>query len=200
MDEKIVIPMREEYAKLLAEIASLDERAREVVKLVQLLALSRIRLGEAAWVVWREVDFAKGQFTVWGGEIGTKKGEMRIVPLFPRLRGFLEEIRLDGADAGGNRIVGIDSSKSGILSACAAGGLPRLTHHSLRHFFVSNAIEMEGDFKTIAAWIGHKDRGLLAAKTNGDLREHTPRKWHSYFGNSGGRGASFDSSPPKSSA
>jgi len=28
------------------------------------------------------------------------------------------------------------------------------THHSLRHYVVSNAIEAGVDFKTIAAWVG----------------------------------------------
>lgn len=170
VDKKIVIPTREEYAKLLEEIAKLDERAREAAKLVQLLALSGMRLGEATRIVWQEVDFAKGQFTVSGGEVGTKNSETRIVPLFPTLQRFLEEIRPDGADTGQERIVRIDSSKSAIQSACAAGGLPRFTHHSLRHYFVSNAIEVGVDFKTIAAWIGHKDGGMLVAKQYGHLR------------------------------
>jgi len=38
-------------------------------------------------------------------------------------------------------------------------------------FFVSNAIEAGVDFKTIAAWVGHKDGGLLVAKTYGHLRD-----------------------------
>jgi hypothetical protein len=36
---------------------------------------------------------------------------------------------------------------------------------------VSNAIEAGVDFKTIAAWVGHKDGGLLVAKTYGHLRD-----------------------------
>ena len=41
----------------------------------------------------------------------------------------------------------------------------------MRHYFVSNAIEAGVDFKTIAAWVGHKDGGLLVAKTYGHLRD-----------------------------
>ena len=36
---------------------------------------------------------------------------------------------------------------------------------------MSNAIEKGIDFKTIANWIGHKDGGLLVAKTYGHLRD-----------------------------
>jgi integrase len=56
-------------------------------------------------------------------------------------------------------------------SACKKAGLPEFHHHSLRHFFVSNAIEQGVDFKTIAAWVGHKDGGMLVAKTYGHLRD-----------------------------
>jgi hypothetical protein len=41
----------------------------------------------------------------------------------------------------------------------------------MRHYFVSNAIEKNIDFKVIAARIGHKDGGLLVAKTYGRLRD-----------------------------
>lgn len=152
------------------EIDEIDERARDSAKRVQLLAVSGMRIGEATRIVWREVDFEKGQFTVSGGEFGTKNRETRNVPLFPRLRRFLEEGRPEGEGYGQERIVGIASTKSAMESACKAGELPRFTHHSLRHFFVSNAIDVGVDFKTIAAWIGHKDGGMLVAKKYGHLR------------------------------
>lgn len=170
VDKEIVIPTREEYTKLLEEIGKLDERARESAKLVQLLALSGMRLGEATRIVWREVDFERGQFTVSGGEVGTKNSETRIVPLFPSLRRLLKETRPEGTGFEQEQIVGIASTKSAMESACKAGNLPRFTHHSLRHFYVSNAIEVGVDFKTIAAWIGHKDGGILVAKRYGHLR------------------------------
>jgi integrase len=56
-------------------------------------------------------------------------------------------------------------------SACKNAGLPHFTHHHMRHFFCSNAIEAGIDFKAIAAWLGHKDGGLLVAKTYGHLRD-----------------------------
>lgn len=170
IDKKITIPTREEYEKLLEAIEKLDPRARVSKILIQLLALSGMRLGEATRIVWREVDFVKGQFTVSGGDVGTKNGETRIVPLFPRLRGFLEDLQKNDHAQATERIVPIDSTKTALQSACAEAGLPHFTHHSLRHYFVSNAIEVGVDFKTIAAWIGHKDGGMLVAKTYGHLR------------------------------
>ena len=44
----------------------------------------------------------------------------------------------------------------------------------MRHFFCSNAIEAGIDFKVIAEWLGHKDGGILVARTYGHLRaEHS---------------------------
>ncbi|MGE9291207.1 MAG: hypothetical protein ACQKBT_09470, partial [Puniceicoccales bacterium] len=92
-------------------------------------------------IVWKEVDFSNGRFTVSGGDVGTKNHEVRIVPLFPRLREFLETLHEKKNPEGGERIVGIESAKKALISACKSEGLPHFTHHCMRHYFVSNAIE-----------------------------------------------------------
>lgn len=167
----IVIPTHEEFDKLLKGIKRLDGRANEAYNLVQLLAYSGMRLGEAIHIEWHEVDFKHNRFTVSGGEVGTKNREVRMVPLFPKLKDFLLKLK-DSKDADErSRIISIESAKKAIIAACKAEGLPHFTHHCLRHYFVSNAIEKGIDFKTIAAWVGHKDGGLLVAKTYGHLRD-----------------------------
>jgi integrase len=61
-----------------------------------------------------------------------------------------------------------------ILRACKRLGLPPFGHHTMRHFFCSNAIEAGCDFKVISGWLGHKDGGILVAMTYGHLRgEHS---------------------------
>jgi site-specific recombinase XerD len=73
-----------------------------------------------------------------------------------------------------DRIFGFKDIRQALASACRRAGLPRFGHHALRHFFCSNAIEAGVDFKAIAGWLGHKDGGVLAAKTYGHLRnEHS---------------------------
>ena len=72
------------------------------------------------------------------------------------------------------RIFGLDSAKKAIITACRKAGLPHYGHHTMRHFFCSNAIEAGIDFKVIAGWLGHKDGGVLVARTYGHLRnEHS---------------------------
>jgi len=71
-----------------------------------------------------------------------------------------------------HRVMTIHECHNSIVRACRRLKLPHMfTHHSLRHFFCSNAIEAGIDFKAIAGWLGHKDGGILVAKTYGHLRE-----------------------------
>ncbi len=172
VDKPILIPSVSEFVTLLVTLEKLDQRARNAIPLVKLLAYSGMRLGEATHIIWREVDFERNSFTVSGGEVGTKNHLVRVVPLFPTLAAFLQELhQAQSCPDSSARIIPIESAKKAIGTACTLAKLPHFTHHCLRHYFVSNAIEKGVDFKTIAAWIGHKDGGLLVAKTYGHLRD-----------------------------
>lgn len=50
-----------------------------------------------------------------------------------------------------------------------AAGLPWVGFHDLRHFFCSACVMAGIDFMTIAAWLGHKDGGILVGKVYGHL-------------------------------
>lgn len=139
--------------------------------LVELLAYSGMRIAEAVNLTWADVDFDRGVFTVTGGEGGTKNHEDRTVPLFPALRELLQRIRGDRSPAPTDRVIPIITAKKAMNTACERAKLPHFHHHALRHYFVSNAIEAGVDFKVIANWVGHKDGGLLVAKTYGHLRD-----------------------------
>jgi len=168
---QILIPSKDQFRQVVEHMRQQDSRSWPAADLAELLAYSGMRLAEATSIRWREVYAELQQFVVTGGEAGTKNREVRTVPLFPAMRDFLERLRGELRPAPGDKIARIDSAKRSMASACERLGFPRFTHHSLRHYFVSNAIEAGVDFKTIAAWIGHKDGGLLVAKTYGHLRD-----------------------------
>ena len=152
-------------------LLGLDPWARESYPLVKLLATSGMRLSEATNIKWGAIDFERDHFVVSGGEVGTKNRQIRTVPLFPAMRKFLEStFDLDEVPRD-EYLFKFMSAIAALDTASRIAGLPRFTHHCLRPFFVSNAIEKGIDFKTIANWIGHKDGGLLVAKTYGHLRD-----------------------------
>ena len=170
---KVIIPTKAQFKTLLATLRQSDVRYHEAADLCELLAYSGCRLGEATSMTWGDVNFELKQFTVTGGEFGTKNHEARTLPLFPALEEFLVRVRplMPEPVQPSDRIVQIDNAKKAITSACQTAKLPHFHHHCLRHFFCSNAIEAGIDFKTIAGWLGHKDGGLLVAKTYGHLRD-----------------------------
>jgi Phage integrase family len=43
--------------------------------------------------------------------------------------------------------------------------MKRITHHDLRHLFVTICIESGVDIPTVSRWLGHKDTGPLCMKT-----------------------------------
>lgn len=169
--KELIIPSVQQFQTLVQTLRNEDKRSWPAANLVELLAYSGMRLGEATSILWEHVDFEKKKFTVTGGIRGTKNMETRVVPMFPALEKFLLRLWDQGVVSTQDRISKVSNSKVAIAKACKASGLPHFNHHSMRHFFVSNAIEVGVDFKTIAAWVGHKDGGILVAQTYGHLRD-----------------------------
>ena len=57
--------------------------------------------------------------------------------------------------------------------AKAASGLSGVGFHDLRHQFISMCVMSGIDYMTLAAWVGHKDGGVLIGKVYGHLaNEH----------------------------
>jgi site-specific recombinase XerD len=60
--------------------------------------------------------------------------------------------------------------------AAERAGMTRITHHGLRHLFVTKLIESGVDIPTAARLAGHKDGGALAMRVYGHLRDDHARR------------------------
>lgn len=172
---KTIIPTKSQFQTLLKEMRSSasQKKGQEAAAFVEFLAYSGCRLNEAVPATWADINWERGTFLITGGEKGPKNSEEREVPMFPPLERLLKSLQTPDCDPS-TSLFKIASAKKAISSACERASLPHFTHHHFRHFFCSNAIEAGVDFKTIAEWLGHKDGGVLVAKTYGHLRaEHS---------------------------
>ena len=57
-----------------------------------------------------------------------------------------------------------------------AAQMPWVGFHDFRHFFASQCVMAGIDFKTIAAWLGHQDGGILVGKVYGHLSDDHKRR------------------------
>lgn len=166
---RITVPTREQFHALLTELRR-DYRARGAGDLVEFLAASGCRLGEAVNIRWRDVDFQRGTLTI-GADGETKNGEARTIPLFPPLRVFLETLRARTPDAAPDtRLLPIKSAKVALTNCCRRLGMPVFSHHKMRHYFATNCIEANIPPHIVAHWLGHKDGGQLVCRCYGHLR------------------------------
>ncbi|MCB1204400.1 MAG: site-specific integrase [Verrucomicrobiae bacterium] len=176
-DLSLTLPNREQFALWVAEIRKSRSRwADDAADLVEFLAYSGLRIGEAEHVLWRHCDFTKGELIVLGDPVtGTKNRKTRRVPMIPALRALLERLRKERpkehADA---HVLRVHSAKDSMDRAADTLKLSRITHHDLRHLFATTCIESGVDIPTVSKWLGHQDGGALAMKVYGHLRnEHS---------------------------
>lgn len=147
-----------------------------VADLVEFLAYGGMRIhSEAVWVVWEDIDWQRKQIIVRGDpETGTKNSEIRRVPMLPDMEVLLTRLKDEPGTVAAGRILQVRECKQALARACKEIGIPKLTHHDLRHLFATRCIESGVDIPTVSRWLGHKDGGALAMKTYGHLRnEHS---------------------------
>ena len=89
--KRLELPSREEFLRFVEEIRTAGARqSKDCANLVRFLAYSGVRIGEAKFVTWADVNFARRQLHVRGDPVtATKNGETRYVPMIPDLEQML---------------------------------------------------------------------------------------------------------------
>jgi integrase len=144
--------------------------------LVEFLAFGGMRIySEALWVTWEDVDWQRKEIIVRGNpHTGTKNSEIRRVPILPDMEALLLRLKDKSSGIAAGRIMDVGKCNEALARACKEIGIPKITHHDLRHLFATRCIESGVDIPTVSRWLGHKDGGALAMKTYGHLRnEHS---------------------------
>jgi integrase len=174
---KVVIPTREQFVKLVEQIRRSDGRADSQRKskagadLVEFLAFSGARIGEARVSAWEDVKFENNMIWLHGTK---SEDSNRQIPMPAALREFLLRLKNESAEPPQGKIFKTDSAKKCLATACEKLTFPKFTHHDFRHFFATTCIESGVDIPTVSRWLGHGDGGALAMRVYGHLQvEHS---------------------------
>ena len=161
-----------------------EKNGDQLADYLRFLAFSGAREKEALRIKWADVDFDRDRVTI-GADRLTKNWESRTVEFNPQLGALLREMHerrapdcswLFPSPQRGARDEHAKSFRESLKIARKAAGLQWIGFHDLRHYFCSVCVMAGIDFMTIAAWLGHKDGGILIGKVYGHLLdEHRQR-------------------------
>jgi len=168
------LPSRTQFQALVQSVRAVNKRfSNGAADLIEFLAYGGYRKSEAQNIRWSDCDFERGEILVRGDEItGTKNWTVRTVPMIPGMRRLLERLKTERPEeSAAARVMHVAECNGSLANACKRLGLPRITHHDLRHLFATTCIESGVDIPTVSRWLGHKDGGALAMKVYGHLRD-----------------------------
>jgi len=179
-------PTWEQYEAIVDGIRSqrLSDTAEHSADVVQFWALAGGGTAETANLKGEHIDFNKCE--TGNEDEDAVKGEITLfrkktdtgytIPLFPAVRPLLEKLRDRGQIKPGQPVFKIRDPKKALRAACERLGIPQFSARTFRRLFCTRAIENGVDFKTLAAWQGHRDGGVLIARTYSYLRDAHSRK------------------------
>lgn len=160
------------------------KNAQELVDYIRFLAYSGARRNEALMLRWEDVDFQSKQLSIGAGG-DTKNRTARVVDFNPKLASHLLDMRrrrqpdsewLFPSPLRGAQDLAARNFQSSLSMVREKAGLPGFQFHDCRHHFISLCVMSGVDFMTIAAWVGHRDGGVLIGKVYGHLaNEHRKR-------------------------
>jgi integrase len=177
--KKLTLPSSGQFKAIVADIRKSNQPTNQgSADLVEFMAYCGCRVDQARKVTWQDVDFDfnQGQGRVW---IGPQKHDEtgHYVPMLASMRALLKRIKdnprffKSSAREQGGYVISVLQCRRILTAACATVNAPRITHHDLRHLFITKCIESDIDIPTIAKWVGHKDGGALLMKVYGHLRD-----------------------------
>ena len=165
--KKLTLPSPDDFKKMVACIRKPKNeikhswRSDAAADLVEFLAYSGCRKAEANKLKWSDIDERQKTIFVTG-----KGGKSRYIPIVSKMAELLQ--RLPRKSDFVLRV--LDAEKS-MTRAAEEAGVPRITHHDLRHLFATVCIESGVDIPTVSRWLGHVDGGALALRVYGHLRK-----------------------------
>jgi len=169
------------------EDVPVTENAQEFVDYIKLMAYCGARRNEALGLRWDDVDFRNAQLFIrrqitTRGIEDLKNREARVVDFNPKLKTHLIDMKARSHNVSqwlfpspqrGEKDIPAKSFRESLTLVRERAKMATFGFHDCRHHFISMCVMSGIDFMTIAAWVGHKDGGVLIGKVYGHLaNEH----------------------------
>jgi integrase len=97
----------------------------------------------------------------------------RVIPLNPALKQLLEAAATRAKPKPTDRICKVSECQEALTGLANWSECKRITHHDLRHYFVTKCLQAGVDVFTLAKWVGHRDNGKLLLKVYSHLASGT---------------------------
>ncbi len=166
---------------------AVTKNGQEFVDYVKLMAYSGTRRNEALGLQWDDVDFRNSQLFIRRqvaskGIEELKNRDARVVDFNPKLKTHLIDMKTRSHNVSkwlfpspqrGEKDIPAKTFRESLELVREHAKMPNFGFHDCRHHFISMCAMSGVDFMTIAAWVGHKDGGVLIGKVYGHLaNEH----------------------------
>ena len=154
-------PTFEQFKAIIADVRAqqFNADAQDSADFLEFMGLVGLGQAEASSLKRADVDFDAGHIITFRHKTSTGFA----IPIFPQLKPLLA--RLCAGKSTGDPIFKIRDAKKALAGACQRLGYPPFSQRSLRRMFITRAIQLGIDVKTISEWQGHKDGGKLILDT-----------------------------------
>jgi integrase len=161
-------PADEQFDKIVAFIRNqrFTDHAEDSADLAEFLGLAGLGEAEAAQFHWRDFDLTKPTFSVKRFKTQT----WFQVPLYPRLRKFIEDLFLrQGRPSPDTKVFRVASVKRALETACRELKLPHFSPRALRRRAIVEQLRSGINVKLVSKWQGHQDGGKLILNTYSEI-------------------------------
>jgi integrase len=177
LEKPVRLPNPEQFDRIINLVENSGAgQSKDCANLIRFLAFTGSRIAEAKQGKWSDVNWNDNTLQIHSVKIRNRFDQdiTRIIPLNPALKQLLDKMQQKENPKPADRICKVSECQKSLDRACKLAECKRITHHDLRHYFVTKCLQAGVDVFTLAKWVGHKDNGKLLLKVYSHLQaEHS---------------------------
>ena len=176
----MALPSKDKCRELIEEIRKpLCGWSSDTADLIEGIIYSGVRRKEARLMAPEHVRLDLGLLCLPAGITKGRKGarKARNIPIIPGTEAFWRRLAANAQnEPRSGFLFKVSEATETLARSCEKIGIPKLTHHQLRHYWATLALESGASPKLVAEWLGHQDGGVLVMKRYTHVRTEYSRE------------------------